>query len=97
MEGLAASMVGGQPPQQPQPRQAEGVPAGMPSLEEVIALLMQGVDPMELERMGIPQEMILQAIDILEQQLLAEQQQQQQAAMAQENSNNGLAQQMVGM
>lgn len=82
MEGLASSMA----PQQAQPQAA----GPMPSVDEVMALLMEGVPPEELEKMGIPQELIMQAITMLEQQMAA-QQQQQPAQMG-----GGLAQEMVG-
>lgn len=82
MEGLASSMA--------QPQQAPPAAMGqMPTVDEVVAMLMEGVPPEELESMGIPQELILQAITILEQQMS----QQQQAAP---EMGGGLAQQMVG-
>ena len=90
MEGLAQSMAG--PQAAPQPVQP-GQPAGMPSIEEVLQLLMQGIAPEKLEEMGVPPEMILQAIEILEQQMAAEQGQQQAAA---QQGGGGLAQQMAG-
>lgn len=62
MDGLAASMAG--PAAQGQQ---------MPTVEEVAALLMQGVDPQELLNAGIPEELIMQAIAFLEQQMVAQQ------------------------
>ncbi len=85
MEGLAASMV--QQPQQPP--QAMGQ---MPSVDEVAAMLMEGVPPEELEKMGIPPELIMQAIELLEQQMGAQSQQQQPAPQM----GGGLAQSVVG-
>jgi hypothetical protein len=84
MEGLASSMA---QPQQAQPQAA----GGMPSVDEIVALLMEGIPPEELEKMGIPQELIMQAIQMLEQQMAAQQQQQ-----AQGPQGAGLAQSMVG-
>lgn len=85
MAGLAESMV--QQPQQPQPT------GQAPTIQEVIELLMQGTPPEELEQMGIPPEMIMEAITMIEQQLAAQGQQQPAAAPAQ--MGGGLAQQMV--
>lgn len=79
MEGLAQQMVQPQAPQQPAQEQ------GMPTVEQVIQMLMQGVDPEELVGMGIPPELIMEAIQVLEQQMAA------QAA-----SEQGLAAQTVG-
>tara|TARA_R110000744_G_scaffold147612_8_gene260599 strand:+ start:102 stop:359 length:258 start_codon:yes stop_codon:yes gene_type:complete len=83
MEGLASSMAQQAPVQ---PQQA----GQMPTVEEVIALLMEGTPPEELEKMGIPPELIMEAITILEQQLAAQQQQEQPQQMG-----GGLAQQMM--
>lgn len=60
-----------------------GVPASsgadqmgsMPTVQEVAAALMQGVSPDELMEMGVPQELIMEAIGLLEQAMAAEQQQ----------------------
>lgn len=93
MEGLAQSMAGPQAAAQPVQPVQPGQPAGLPSMEEILALLMQGIPPEKLEEMGVPPEMIVQAIDILEQQMAAEQGQQQAAA---QQGGGGLAQQMVG-
>ncbi len=57
-----------------------------------LQLLMQGVPPEELEESGIPPELIMEAIQIIEQQMAAED---QQAAPAPE-MGGGLAQQSVG-
>ena len=58
MAGLAESMV------QQAPQQGAGQ---LPSVDEVIQMLMQGVPPEELEASGIPPELIMQAIQIIEQ------------------------------
>lgn len=89
MAGLAESMAPQQMQQQPQ------ASAGMPSIEEIIALLMQGTPPEELEQMGIPPELIMEAINMIEQQMAAEQQQAPQQA-PQQQMGGGLAQQMAG-
>lgn len=78
MQGLADSMV------------AEQGAGQMPTVEEVIALLMEGVPPEELEKQGIPQELIMQAIQIIEQQMSAQQTQDPQPQMG-----GGLAQQSL--
>ena len=84
MEGLASSMA--QQPQQTSQAAASATP------EDVVALLMQGIPPEEIEKMGVAPEVIMQAIQILEQQMAAEQQ--QQATMSQPQGG-GLAQQMM--
>lgn len=61
MEGLAQSMV------QPAPQK------GMPTIEQIIQMLMQGVDPEELVAQGVPPELIMQAIQVIEQQMAAQQ------------------------
>lgn len=64
----------------------------MPTVEEIIALLMQGADPEELVKMGVPPELIMQAIQIIQQQMG-----QQQAAEPQPMGmgNEGLAGQLA--
>lgn len=64
MEGLASSMA---QPQQAAPQDA------MAMVEQVIQMLMQGVDPEELVAQGVPPEVIMQAIQIIEQQMAAQQ------------------------
>jgi len=81
-QGLAASMA------QQAPQQDGGQ---LPSVDEVIQLLMEGTPPEKLESMGIPPELIMQAIQIIEQQMAQED---QQAAAPQ--MGGGLAQQVVG-
>lgn len=88
MEGLAQQMAGA-PAQQQQP--------DMAMIEQIIQLLMDGVDPEELVKQGVPPEMIMQAIDILEQQLMAQQGGQQAAQQAPApQQGQGLAQSMMG-
>lgn len=74
MEGLAQQMA------QPAADPGAGV-----TVEQIIQLLMQGVDPEELVQQGISPELIMQAIQVIEQQMAA------QAAPEQ-----GLAAQAVG-
>lgn len=74
-DGLAYQMA------QPNPA------GGIPGVEEVIQMLIDGADPQELVQMGIPQEVVMQAMQILDQQL---------ASQAQEPATEaGLAQTMV--
>lgn len=98
MEGLAQQMAGA-----PAQQQAPQVDAQM--IEQIIQLLMQGVDPEELVKQGIPPEVIMQAIEILEQQMAAQGQQQAPAqqlqpapaqAQAAQQGPPGLAQSMMG-
>lgn len=87
MEGLAQQMAGAPAPQQ----------QGMPSIEQIIELLMQGMDPEELVRQGIPPELIMQAIDVLEQQLAAEQGQAAPQGMPQQPQGLAQTSMMGGM
>lgn len=84
--GLAQSMAGA-------PAQGQGQAPDMEMIEQIIQLLMDGADPEELVRQGIPPELIMQAIDILEQQLAA--QQSQAPAQAAPAGPQGLAQSMM--
>lgn len=86
MEGLAANIA------QPQQAPVAAAAGQMPSIEELIALLMEGIPPEELEKMGVPPEMIMEAIAMLEQQMAAQQQQPAQ----QQPQGGGLAQSLVG-
>lgn len=86
MEGLAQQMAGApaqqpQPQPQPQPQQQPQVDQEM--LQQVMQLLMNGVDPQELVKQGIPPEVIMQAIEMLEQE------------MATQQAPEGLAQSMI--
>ena len=85
MEGLAAQSVG------QQPQQGGGMQGAVPSIEEIVALLMQGIAPEQLVEQGIPPEMIMEAIAMLEQQMASQQQ-----AVPQEQQG-GLAAQSVGV
>lgn len=60
MNGLAQAM-------------AQGAQQGLPTVEEVAAMLAQGADSRELVQAGIPQELVMQAIQMLEQAMAAEQ------------------------
>lgn len=64
MEGLAQSMA--------QPAQPN-MQGAMPTVEQIVALLMQGIDPQKLVEQGIPPEMVMEAIQLLEQQMAAQQ------------------------
>jgi phage tail tape-measure protein len=70
MQGLAQEMA--QPAMQQAPTQD-----GMPTVEEIIEALLQGADPEEMIKMGVPPELIMQAIEILEQQMAAQAQPEQ--------------------
>lgn len=74
MAGLAETMA---VPQETAPMQGQ-----MPSIEELVALLMQGIDPKELISMGVPQEMVMEAIAVLEQQMAAQSMPQEQQGLA---------------
>lgn len=50
------------------PQGAGGMGQGGPTIEDVIAMLMQGADPNELLEMGISEDMLLQALQMIEQQ-----------------------------
>lgn len=74
MEGLAQQMA-----------QPAGNPGAGITVEQIIQMLMQGVDPEELVQQGIPPELIMQAIQVIEQQMAAQQ-----------SPEQGLAAQSVG-
>lgn len=67
----------------------------MPTVEEIIALLMQGADPQKLVEMGVPPELIMQAIEIIKQQMAQEQQQQPMQAQPTGMGGEGLARQLA--
>lgn len=51
------------------PQGAGGMgPQGGPTIEDVITMLMQGADPNELLEMGVSEDMLLQALQMIEQQ-----------------------------
>ena len=62
-QGLAQQMA--------QPQEAGADMAAM--VEQVVKLLMQGVDPDELIQQGVPEQVIMQAIQLIEQQMAAQQ------------------------
>lgn len=64
MEGLAQTMA--------QPAQPS-MQGAMPTVDQIVALLMQGIDPQKLVEQGIPSEMVMEAIALLEQQMAAQQ------------------------
>lgn len=58
-------------------------PTGQYGLEEIVAMLMQGVDPEDLiEEMGIPKELVIQAIQKLTTQMQAQQPANQEGGLA---------------
>ena len=63
MDGLAQTMAQEAPQQQ----------GGMPTVEQIIQLLMGEVSPEELINKGVPVELIEQAITVIEQQGAAQQ------------------------
>lgn len=73
-QGLAAQAQ----PQAPQPGNDQ-----LPTVEEVVQLLRDGAAPEQLEDMGIPAELIMQAIQVLEQQMAQQGQAPQQGLAAQ--------------
>ena len=52
------------------------------SIQQVVQMLMQGAAPEELVQMGIPEEMVTQAIQTLMQQMQAQQPAQQEGGLA---------------
>ena len=48
--------------------QSQGTGEQMPTVEQVIDMLMQGASPEELVEMGIPEELIMQAMQMLQSQ-----------------------------
>jgi len=50
---------------------------GQQDIEQVVQLLMQGATPEELLQMGVPEEVIMQAIEMLKQAQAQQQSQQQ--------------------
>ena len=61
--------------------QAMGAPSQV-SMQQVVQMLMQGAEPEELVQMGIPEEMVTQAIQALMQQMQAQQPAQQEGGLA---------------
>ena len=52
------------------------------SVQQIVQMLMQGAEPEELVQMGIPEEMVTQAIQALMQQMQAQQPAQQEGGLA---------------
>lgn len=69
--------------------QGQGQDAAIQAISQIVELLMQGVTVEELLRQGVPQELVMQAVEIMK----AQQAQQQQMAPAPQDP--GLAQRMV--
>lgn len=65
LAGMSAGQSQGQMPQGPDQQ--------LPTVEEVIDMLLQGAKPEELIQMGIPEELIMQAMQMLQQQSAPEQ------------------------
>ena len=63
--------------------------ASLQAISQIVELLMQGVTPDELIKQGVPQELVMKAIEMLKAQ------QAQQKQMAPQPQDPGLAQQMV--
>lgn len=86
MEGLASSMAGNSVSAQPQNSQED-------MLRQIIELLLQGTSPEELLQKGVPEELLIQAIEIIEQQMASEQG--GQAMQPQSGQSQGLAESMA--
>ena len=69
--------------------QGQGQDAAIQAISQIVELLMQGVTVEELLRQGVPQELVMQAVEMMK----AQQAQQQQMAPAPQDP--GLAQRMV--
>lgn len=69
--------------------QGQGQDAAMQAISQIVELLMQGVTVEELLRQGVPQELVMQAVEMMK----AQQAQQQQMAPAPQDP--GLAQRMI--
>ena len=67
-QGLAGMSAGKSQGQMPQ-----GPDQHIPTVEEVIDMLLQGAKPEELVQMGIPEELIMQAMQMLQRQSAPEQ------------------------
>lgn len=67
-QGLAGMSAGQMPGQMPQESGQQ-----IPTVEEVIDMLLQGAKPEELVQMGIPEELIMQAMQMLQKQSAPEQ------------------------
>jgi hypothetical protein len=65
MEGLAQQMA--------QPTMPEEQTQEIAIMEKIIQLLMEGMDPEEIVKMGVPPEIVMEAIAMVEQQIAAQQ------------------------
>jgi hypothetical protein len=65
MEGLAQQMA---QPAMPQEQTQE-----VAIMQKIIQLLMEGMDPEEIVKMGVPPEIVMEAIAMMEQQMAAQQ------------------------
>jgi hypothetical protein len=78
MAGLAQTMAAPAASQEqtmaPQGQNMMAQGQQMPTIEEIMALLMQGVDPQELVDAGVPEQLVMEAIAMLEQQMAAQSQ-----------------------
>ena len=68
----------------------QGQDQAMMAIQQIVELLMQGVTPEELLQQGVPQELVMKAIEMVK----AQQAQKQQ--MAPQQQDPGLAQRMIG-
>lgn len=72
--------------------QGQGQDAAMQAISQIVELLMQGVTPEELLRQGVPQELVMKAIEIVKAQ---QGQQRADAAAMVPQQDPGLARRMV--
>ena len=73
------------------------IPLGrLGQVEEIAAALMQGIDPQELLNAGVPEELIMQAIALIEQQAASQQAAQPMPPATPAGQEIGLAQSMQG-
>jgi len=74
MEGLAQQMAGAPAQQMAQQMAPQGGGQDeMAMIQQIVEMLMQGADPEQLVQQGVPPELIMAAIEMLEQQLAAQQ------------------------
>jgi len=100
MMGLAESAAMEQQEPKAQEQQealAQQSNGNTPSVDEIVQLLIKGVPPEKLEEAGVPRELIMQAINIIEQQLGSQPPQNPSAleGQPQQVSEAGLAEQMA--
>ena len=68
----------------------QGQDQAMMAIQQIVELLMQGVTPEELLQQGVPQELVMKAIEMVKAQ------QAQQQRMTPQQQDPGLAQRMIG-